>query len=45
MDNELSDAWWGAPSEHGLKQFNFAEAVAVLACRTFTIKSVVFASA
>jgi hypothetical protein len=32
-------------SKNELKQLNFAEAVAVLARRAFTIKSVVFASA
>ena len=35
----------GCSIGNDLKQFNFAEAVAVLACRAFTIKSVVFASA
>jgi len=45
MDNKLCLIQGGLLSRERLKQLNFTEAVAVLARRAFTIKSVVFASA
>jgi len=45
MDNKLCLMHGGLFRRKRLKQLYFAEAVAVLAGRAFTIKSVVFASA